>query len=288
MAQREIDSLEAHIRVARELFKDGLITRNDVLQAEVRLADANQKLLNAGNMRKIQAATMNNMLTRPLSLPIEVAEPQRARSVRPGGEEAAAVAEKERPELQVVDATVKALQLEETDRQSEYLPQFFAQGQYDYTKNKYVTYEGNAGITFLMKLNLFNGWSTNAEIQKLQSARSRLIIERKRLSEEIGLELQRDYLEMENAKDRVTVAERAILQAEENLRITRLKYLEGVGIATDVTDAIALRTLSETNYHRALYDWYRSEARYLYAMGLNLEEEYGGRQGERGGPGASK
>ena len=42
-----------------------------------------------------------------------------------------------------------------------------------------------------------------------------------------------------------------------------------------MTDAIALRTISETNYYRALYDSYRSEAGYLYAMGENLKEVYG-------------
>jgi outer membrane protein TolC len=156
------------------------------------------------------------------------------------------------------------------------LPQFYAQGQYDYVKNKYLTYEGNAGIALVMKLSLFSGESTKAEVQKLQAAQSRLRIERKRLVEEIRLELQRHSLDMANAHERVDVAERAISQAEENLRITRLKYLEGVGVATDVTDAIALRALSETNYYRALYDRYRSEARYLHALGKNLEEEYDG------------
>ncbi len=276
VAEREIESLEAHVRVARELVEDGLITRNDLLQAEVRLADARQKLLSARNVRKINGAMANNMLTRPLSTPVEVVEPNRRQSALVPEEKAATIAEKQRPELQVVDATMRALQFEETARRSEYLPQFFAQGQYDYAKNKYVTYEGNAGITLLMKLDIFSGESTKAEVQKLQAAQSRLRIEGQRLADEIRLELQRYYLELANARERVTVAERAISQAEENLRITRLKYSEGVGTATDVTDAIALRALSETNYYGALYDWYRSEARYLHAMGKNLAEEYGG------------
>jgi outer membrane protein len=276
VAEKEIESLEAHLRIARELYENGLITRNDLLQAEVRLADARQKLLSAENTRKINGAMVNNMLARPLSTPFEAVEPLRCVVSRVGDEEAASIAEKERPELRVVDATVRALQFEETARRSEYLPQFLAQGQYDYAKNKYLTFEGNAGITLLMKLNLFSGESTKAEVRKLQAAQSRLRIERMRLVDEIGLELQKYHLEMANANARVAVAQGAISQAEENLRITMLKYSEGVGIATDVTDAIALRALSETNYYRALYDCYRSEAKYLYAMGKNLEEEYGG------------
>jgi outer membrane protein len=276
VAEKEVDSLSAHLRVATELLRDGLITRNDVLQAEVRLADTRQKLLNAENTRKIAAAAVNSMLTRPLSSPVQVAEPPRREVVLPEDEEASAIAEKERPELQVVDTAVEALRLEEAGHRSGYRPQFFAQGWYDYTQNRYVTHEENAGITLLMRYNLFNGGSTTAEVRKTEAARTRLAIERKRLAEEIRLELRKEYLEMANARERVTVTEKAISQAEENLRITRLKYREGLGIATDVTDAIALRSLSETNYYRALYDRYRSEARYRHAMGKNPEDEYGG------------
>jgi outer membrane protein len=215
------------------------------------------------------------MLSRPFSRTVQVAEPAMHQAVAITDEQAAIIAEKERPELLELDAATKAIGYEEAARRSEYLPRFFAQAQYDYTKNKYVTYEGNTGITLSMKVNLFSGGNTKAEIQKLQINQSRLRLERQRLADEIGLEIQRYYLEMVSAKERVSVAEKAISQAEENLRITRVKYREGTGIAIDVTDAITLRALSETNYYRALYDWYRSEARYLYGMGKNLEEEYG-------------
>jgi outer membrane protein TolC len=187
---------------------------------------------------------------------------------------AAATAEKQRPEVRIVDATIKALGYEETARRSEYWPKFLAQGQYDYTKNKYLTYENNAGITFLMNLNLFNGGSTRAEVEKVRTAQSRLRIERRKLVEDIGLELEKYYLDAANAREAIKVAQGALSQAEENLRITRVKYAEGTGIARDVTDAIALRSLSETNYYRAVYDYYRSEVGYLYALGENLKNEY--------------
>ncbi len=53
----------------------------------------------------------------------------------------------------------------------------------------------------------------------------------------------------QNARERIAATKDAIAQAEENLRITRVRYQEGVGTATDVLDAITLRTLSETNYY---------------------------------------
>lgn len=274
VAEQEMESLASHARVAREMLESGLITKNDLLQAEVRLADARQKLLNSQNMRKINGARLNSMLTWPLSTPTQVVESTKPFSEVPPHEGAADIAEKERPEMQIADATLKALTYEETARKSEYYPKFFAQGERDYIKNKFAAYEENMGISFFMQLNLFNGGSTRAAVEKTQLAESRLRIERKKLADDIGLELEKYYLDMVNANESVRVARGAISQAEENLRSTRIKYAEGVGIARDVTDAITLRALSETNYYRALYDSYRSEAGYLYAMGKNLKDVY--------------
>jgi outer membrane protein TolC len=276
VAKREIESLESHVQVARALFEDGVITENDLLQAEVELADARRKLLSAENLRRISGARLNSMLTRPLSTPLQVVEFTRSLTETMPSDGAADTAEKERPEMQIVEVSLKALDFEERARKSEYFPRFLAQSEYDYTKNKYLTYQNNVGIAFLMNLNLWSGGSTRAGLEKVRLAQSRLRIERARLADEIRLELERYSLDMANAAERVGVARGAIAQAEENLKITRLKYGEGVGIAVDVTDAIALLALSETNYYRALYDYYRSEAGYLYAMGKNLGEEYGG------------
>lgn len=274
IAEKEVESLTSHAQVARAMLKGGLITRNDLLEAEVQLADSKQKLLNARNIKRINEAGVNNMLSRPLSMPVEVAEVSRPYAMPLPYEDAAEIAERQRTEFKIVDTTLEALKCEETAMKSEYFPKFGLQGQYDYTKNKYLVDENNVGVTIQMDLNLWSGGSTKAKVQKVQIAESRLRIERKKLIDDIGLESKRYYLDAVNAMEAIKVAKEAISQAEENLRITKLKYAEGTGIARDVTDAIALRTLSETNYYRAVYDYYRAEAGYLHALGYNMKEEY--------------
>jgi outer membrane protein TolC len=125
-----------------------------------------------------------------------------------------------------------------------------------------------------MSINFFSGGSTKAELDKIKSRRMTLLIQRKKLVEDIRLELEKYYLDLSNAKERIVVTKSAIAQAEENLRINKVRYAEGVGLALDVMDAIALRALAETNYYRSLYDYYRSEAGYVYAIGRELREAY--------------
>ena len=163
---------------------------------------------------------------------------------------------------------------EETARKSEYYPRFLAQGGYNYTENKYQVYEGIWSVNLLMNISIFSGGSTKAELDKIKSRRMTLTIQRKKLVEDIRLELEKYYLDLANARERIEVTKTAIAQAEENLRINKVRYAEGVGLALDVTDAIALQALAETNYYRSLYDYYRSEAGYTYAIGKELRDLY--------------
>ncbi|MBP1733053.1 MAG: alkaline protease secretion protein AprF [Deltaproteobacteria bacterium] len=274
VVESEKDSLETHLRQARDLFAEGVITKNDLLQAEVKLSDARQRLLTVQNMRKVNEARVNTMLTRPLSTKVESVEVTRSVSAAAPLDSAMESAEKERPELQIAELTLKVIDRDETAKKSEFLPKFFAEGGYNYTQNRYQVYPGQWSINFVMNFNLFSGLSTTAELEKIRSQRMRVIQQKSKLGEDIRLELEKYYLDVTNAAERLSVTKSATAQAEENLRINKVKYAEGVGVATDVTDAIALLTLAKTNYYRSLYDYYRSEAGYLYAMGKDLKEVY--------------
>lgn len=79
---------------------------------------------------------------------------------------------------------------------------------------------------------------------------------------------------MENAREKIQVTKDAVSQAEENLRINKIRYKEGIGTATDVLDAITLLTTAETNYYRAVYDFRRAQAGLMYATGSDLISSY--------------
>ncbi len=272
--ESEKESLEAHLRQAQDLFKEGVITKNDLLQAEVKLSDARQRLLTAQNIRKVNEARVNTMLVRPPSTRIESVEVTRSVSETVPPDSAMESAENERPELQIARLTLEALDRDQTAKRAEFYPRFFAEGGYNYTQNRYQVYPGQWSINFVMNFNLFSGWSTTAEMAKIQSQRMKVAQQRKKLEEDIRLELEKYYFDVRNASERMLVTQSAITQAEENLRINKVKYAEGVGVATDVTDAIALLSLAKTNYYRSLYDYYRSEAGYMYAVGKDLKDVY--------------
>jgi outer membrane protein TolC len=125
-----------------------------------------------------------------------------------------------------------------------------------------------------MGINLFQGGITRAELKKNESQRLRLVEEKNKLIDDIKLEVEKYLLNVGTAKERVEVTKDSVQQAEENLRINRVKYEEGAGTATDVLDAVTLLIVAETNNYKSVYDLRRAEAAVLYAIGTDLSEVY--------------
>ncbi len=278
VAESEVERLESHLRDATSLYEEGMITKNDLLQAEVRLSDARQRLLTAKSGREFNAFRINSSLVRPLKTTVEVVDvreiPREVLVVHMELEKAWETAEKQRPEIQIADATLKSLDLDEEAKKAEFYPKFFIQGSYDYTQNRFMTAQGNWGATLGVGINLFSGWKTKAEVAKIVFQKDRLIEQRNRLVDEIRLEVEKYILDSKTARDRVEVTKDAVRQAEENLRINKVRYAEGVGTATEVLDAVTLLSVAETNYYRSVYELGKSEISVLYAIGKDLLEVY--------------
>ncbi|HAK88545.1 MAG TPA: hypothetical protein DHV16_11365 [Nitrospiraceae bacterium] len=277
VSKKEVESLESHRLVARNLFNEGVITKNDLLQAEVRLSDARQRMLTLKNIRATGASRINNILSRPLNTTVDVEEVHVnaiSADKLPAIESAWANAEKQRTELGIIDREIKATELEETVKKSDYFPKLFAQGGYNYTENRYQLQEDNWSVVMGVNLNLFSGGSTKAEVSKVRHRKEQLNEQRKKLVDDIRLDVEKNYLDIKNAGEKIKVTKDAVAQAEENLRINKVRYEEGIGTATDVLDAITLFTTAETNYYRAAYELRRAEAGFGYAIGTDLVSAY--------------
>ncbi len=274
VGQKEVEALQSHSRMALDLFDAGTITRNDLLQAEVRLSDARQRLLTLKNLRSLYASTINKILVRPLNQPVTPVEPSEVILPLPILEKAWEAAAINRPEIKITDHELRINELKENAKKSEFLPSLFAQGGYDYTKNQYQVHEDNWSIVFGLKFNIFNGGATKAELSKLKLRSEQIREDRNRITDDIKLEVERYYLDEKSAAENTLATKEAVTQAAENLRINRVRYEEGVGTATDVLDAISLLILAERNHYKATYDMKRAHAGLLYATGEDLTISY--------------
>jgi len=274
VASDEVKQYDTHRHDAQVRYEAGVVTRNEVLQAEVTLADSRQRALTAENVLTLRASRVNSMLLRPLTGEVRPEEVQASPASGITLEAAWAAAESGSPEVRELEALIRAKEGSIRSIRAEYLPSIYISGAYDYMENQYLVYPHNWTVIAGVTMNLFSGGSSTSKVQMGRSELTSLQVGRDKLIDAVRLEVQRAYLEVQLSRQKVDVVAAAVAQAEENLRIQRLRYQEGVGTAIELLDAVTLLTTTQSNVWKASYSVQRAEAALLYAMGQDLTAAY--------------
>ena len=153
------------------------------------------------------------------------------------------------------------------ESKSNFAPELFARLAVDYLQNDRATEQSIMSASVGLKMNLFDGLSTTSRYRRAVKLRAQNEDGLRQLIEQIGLEYRTAVNDVKIAAERIRVTEKAIEQGEENLRITRDRYQNLVGTATEVIDAQTLLTQIRTDNYRAGFDYQVAMARVRKAMG---------------------
>lgn len=266
VAESAVSSLTAHAGDVKHFFEEGVVAKNDLLAAQVALSDARQQAIRSRNTLDISHASYNRLLHRPLDQEVLIDDVSVDAS-QPDIVDVTFRALSKRPELASLSAQVKSLRLQAESIRSATGPQLALMGSYNYQQNKYQLYENIWSATLGLTWNIFDGGVTrnnaNAIIQKAES----LSDVKSDTASIIMLQVRQAWLDVMETQTRITVTREATQQAEENMRVVKDRYREGVGTNTEVLDAETLRTKSYHNYYNAVYDAVMANIRLQYATG---------------------
>lgn len=266
-ASDEVAQVTEHRRVAQVLFEEGVVTRNDVLQADVRLAAARQKLLATQNRRENIWLQLNFATGNQAGFRTELDERAIISDITPAVPGVDSAILSRRHDIQALRHNLEAVESEVRESRSNFFPELYTRLALDYTQNDKVREQTIMSATLGIKVNLFDGFASTAAREKAVKNRSKIQDTLQLAEQQARLEANTASNDAAVAKDRIMVAEAAIQQSEENLRINRERYQERVGTATEVLDAQTLVTQAKTDYHQAFYDYQTSTARLLKALG---------------------
>ena len=275
IVSEEVKQFEAHINDAKALYEAGMVTKNDILQGDVSLADARQRRISARNRKNLSAARINMLLLRDLSDEVKPEDlPETVLEFDLNLEKATENALVNRRELMMlqrnVDRKEAALRKERADR----YPLLTARGGYAYEENSFRVHQDNWSLSAGLTWDLYSGGRKGAAVRKADAELDTAELELEQMKEVIKLQVKDAFLALESAKAKMVVSNKAVNQASENLRLMRAIYEEGEGSATEVTDAVTMSTRAEQNLNRAVYGRQRAEAALLYAQGQDLVEVY--------------
>jgi outer membrane protein len=266
VARQEVVDLKAHLKIAQDQYEFGVVTYNDVLQADVSLADAQQRLIVAKTDTINIRSALNKVLALPVSAPTVLKDEKL--ETRPWGLEAATnAALAQRSDLKASTKRISQQEKVVTQTKSQFYPRFYTQAGLNYQQNEFMLHDTQWFGIFGMQWTLFSGLDTKAQVAQAKYKVRQLREQRQDLNDQVRLDVQNAYLKVRETADRIRVTEKAVTQAEENLRLNEERYKEQVGTATDVIDADTLLTKTRVNYWTAIYDHQMAKAEMLWAMG---------------------
>ena len=247
VAESNVRTLQAHTELAQRQYEFGSVPKNDFLAASVALADAEQRRLQAENALDYSRAAYNRYLNRPLDQPVSLD-----------------------PDLDIDNLVPAANSLREnsTAVRARSRPQLALTGGYMYMENAFLDAEEfwMAGVSF--RWNLFNAGRNRDRAAALEREALAVSHTRSDLLSSISLQVRRAWNDRQEAEARTHVAESAVNQAIENLRVVQNRYEAGSSANIEVLDAETLRQQALNNRDNARYELALAKLRLARAVGV--------------------
>ena len=260
VATENVKNLEIALHNADANFRQGVSAKNDVLKAEAALSQAQREDRTTVKQLVVLRARLNQVLDLDTDAELELTDGQEPVSVPvPDIESLYRSAEKQRPELLSIQDGIRKAEAALTAARSRYYPQVSAFAQYYRegedpagSHNEFANND-NMAVGLKMDWNLFEGGKTRAGEreaiyhrgaleERLHDLKSRIRVQVKDAREQIGV-----------AQANVNAAGAALVQAEENERMTTLQYREQMVIFLEVLNARVLVAQTKADYYQALY-----------------------------------
>ena len=261
-----VASLDGHARDVGNFFDKGMVPRNDLLAAQVALANARQDALQVHNTLQVANAAYNRALGRYLDVPVTLAEVQVAEF--PGDlDELTQQALQSRPEIAAISAQARALREQAASLQAKRAPQVGLEGGFLYLENQFIDPNGVGVIGVGVQWTPLDSGRTShqaAALREKAEASLRLCRDTQSM---IALDVRQKWLDLQTALHRVETVRQARLQAEENLRVARDRYQHQVGTNTEVLDAESLRLQAYVNFYSSTYEALLANLRLRRAVG---------------------
>lgn len=277
VAEQSVEELQANLEVAKDFYEVGMSPKIDVLDAEVRLAEAKQQLIRTENALRVAKATFNTILRRPVDEAVTVADILAHQPYERPYDSCLEISLKNRPEVMEGEKNVASAEKEITLAKSDYYPDVSLSANYyragddpDVDGSDFVDRE-NWDVMAVATMTFFEWGKTRSAVNekrvRLRQAEQAL----EQIKDAVRLEVKTNYLDLQASEKNIWVAKKSVGSAEENFRISEERYREQVATATEVLDAQTRLTEAKTNYTRALAEFNIARARLIRAMGIEDE-----------------
>lgn len=264
-----VKSAETHHREVDAAYAKGLVSEADLLSSQVRLAEMEEQRLTAG----LDIANAEDHLKYLLG--IEDAAgilPTDSLSITEGDldvpDAALASAPEGRSDLLALRYQEEAARKGLWMRRGEWIPRLNAFGSTEWhDADVFGTSKNIWTMGFALEWNIFDGLGQVGRRSQAGAAAAAASIQYKEAQARSGMEIRRAHRSLSTARERVGVAQKAVGQSRESLRIVEARFRQGLERVSELIDRESANINAELRLKKATYDFKIAQSELKFYLG---------------------
>lgn len=257
-----IERLDTLMRDTRATYDAGFVEKIDVDRLEVQLNNLKTERQNVQNLIELSYTLLKYQMGMPLTdqiLLTDIVNEESAQNLPVPISNA--VDYNNRIEYSVLNTQGDLAELDIKRIRAGYLPTLAAFASYGHNNGRNgfgdlfsTKWFNNSVIGLNLNIPIFDGLTKKYQLQQAQATSDKVRVGRDLLSQSIDLQVQQSNITLSNSLQTLGTQQRNVDLAKEVVRVTKIKYQEGVGTNIEVINAESSLKEAQTNYFAALYD----------------------------------
>ena len=272
VAQDSITAITSELKQTTLRYEAGTVLKSDVLSLEVKLAEAQESDIRAGNSIELSKSSIANLLGLSSDQAFTVAPSSSAlpKPKLPSSFDGLLdLAMLQRPEVKAAAKQVEIAQIKIKSEQGAYLPKADAYVSYGQNSQSpgFSSNKDNVTAGVTVEMDLFSGFNTQQRVK----AAERKAVEARETERKTKLAIEQEvkvaYLKLQEALARLNVTEASVKAAEEAFRLVNEERRAEIVTVTRYIESEVARNKAQANTIAAHYDVLSAEAALKKAIG---------------------
>jgi len=259
-------------KTTKALYDQGIASKFQLLNSQVEMENAKPKLIETKNANKLSKLAFKNVLQIGNDKQIHLVDELTFRKSNYSLDTLYTIADKLRPDLKQMEYTEKQMDYIVNLSYSAFSPVVALSADYNYRNDKFNFKFGNwdnfYSVNLVLSIPIFQGTKRYFKTQQAQASLDQVRLARKALNSGSKLEIQNNYLKLNEVIDKIKTQQNNVDLAKENVRIAQLNYEEGMITSVEMSAASLNLRIARTNYLNSLYEYLVSLAAVEKSVGI--------------------
>ncbi len=273
VADESVATLRAHLDQARQFRDADMLGLDEYLAVEVEVGNAVENQIKANTQRQLATAALATLMGWTQATPFTLtdiadnAEPP----APPSLDDARRSGLDKRSEIATLEALAQASRDQAKIAWWQLTPQMSAVGRYQRSSGTVMNNLNEWMVGGVLAWNLWDWGSTYYKARAAEAQTRQVLARQGDAKDLIGLEIQQRFLAIDAARERLEVARMTSRQAEESMRVARMKFEQHTVPSTTVLDAETRLSRAQTSRIQAQYDLILALASLRLSMGEGVQ-----------------